>query len=642
MQDTDSSGKSGKPPLWAWFAMINLFVATVVVGCIFLWLRPRELELQRVSYSRPETGDLPAGLQPSLTAAASASGASRAPEPPTIAELLANLQEGVVLLTSYDSSGSKIGFGTGFVIDTAGSVATNFHVLRGASSADVEFHNHTKIPVKVVQAWSLASDLAIVELTRLPNQYSVLELSTNTQRPNASEVISIGHPQGFNYTTTTGIISAVYKTADLPIQYQKMLNAGADHVWLQSTAAISGGSSGGPLLDRSGAVIGVNTWVSGNYSFAIDARHLVDLRQSVPHRDQSLIELTGPDEKLAKLLEEFQRQANSYNFELGQTNDVAQRRLLLESRHPAAEYAARLCDLADECQGTPAAFDSLRWICQIAGQPSAPPKCDRSLRRATDLIVAHHLDEPSLAALLWGLRGSPCPGAWHLMEQVANHAVRRELRGVALFCAGAARQAFAGEAEHASAQRMLEKVLEEYADVVYHCSDPQHPQHLMGNEAQETLYHLKYLSIGRPAMEISGSGVDDVSFRLSDYRGKVVVVDFWVDWCPPCQQMWPQERALVNRLKDEPFALVGVFVEDQAKLRSLVDRKLVTWRNWVDGKEGSIAADWRIEAFPTIYILDHHGAIRHRVEGLVSDDVLSKWVQDLLAEVPRSAADPAP
>ncbi len=127
-------------------------------------------------------------------------------------------------------------------------------MLQTASSADAEFHDRTKIKVTGVRAWDAAVDLAILELEQLPPSATVLTVSARKERENASDVISIGHPQAFKFSTSTGIISAIHTTGDLLRQYQRYLNARTDQVWLQTTAAIAGGSSGGPLLDHEGVI----------------------------------------------------------------------------------------------------------------------------------------------------------------------------------------------------------------------------------------------------------------------------------------------------------------------------------------------------------------------------------------------------
>src|SRR5262249_10521697 len=155
------------------------------------------------------------------------------------------------------SEEEKIGIGSGFVIDEQGLVATNYHVIRGSSRIEATTVDGKKIKVKACRAWDNLGDLAILELDKnAPDlkvqDLKVLPLAQHTTRERASEVIAIGHPQGFQFVTTTGIISAVHTTDELPPGYREQSHAPADYVWLQINAAISGGNSGGPLLNRQG------------------------------------------------------------------------------------------------------------------------------------------------------------------------------------------------------------------------------------------------------------------------------------------------------------------------------------------------------------------------------------------------------
>ena len=67
-----------------------------------------------------------------------------------------------------------------------------------------------------------------------------------------------------------------------------------------------------------------------------------------------------------------------------------------------------------------------------------------------------------------------------------------------------------------------------------------------------------FVTIGAPAPEIRAIDLDGKMFSLSDYRGKVVDLSFWADWCPWCVKLFPHEKALVEKYKDRPFVLLGV------------------------------------------------------------------------------------
>jgi len=76
--------------------------------------------------------------------------------------------------------------------------------------------------------------------------------------------------------------------------------------------------------------------------------------------------------------------------------------------------------------------------------------------------------------------------------------------------------------------------------------------------------------------------------------------------------MYPDERSLVSRLEDEPFALVGVNSDTDARYRAAIEREEITWPSFWDGGDtyGPIASKWGIWGWPTILVLDHEGTIR--------------------------------
>ncbi|MEO1526402.1 MAG: SUMF1/EgtB/PvdO family nonheme iron enzyme [Planctomycetota bacterium] len=139
------------------------------------------------------------------------------------------------------------------------------------------------------------------------------------------------------------------------------------------------------------------------------------------------------------------------------------------------------------------------------------------------------------------------------------------------------------------------------------------------------------LVVGSVAPDIVGEDLDGVSFKLSDYRGKVVLLDFWGDWCGPCQAMYPHERSLVKQLADKPFALIGVNSdEDLADIRRIVAKKNLRWRSFQnESSTGTISDKWAVQAWPTIFVLDAKGVIRFRGH----EEGLDEIIEELLAEM---------
>ena len=99
------------------------------------------------------------------------------------------------------------------------------------------------------------------------------------------------------------------------------------------------------------------------------------------------------------------------------------------------------------------------------------------------------------------------------------------------------------------------------SDSFYHKLSP-------AEEARQELRRIRDLVVGKPAPEIVGKGVDGKPIRLSDYRGKVVVLSFWATWCSPCMSMVPHEQELVERMKGKPFVFLGISGdEDRERLK---------------------------------------------------------------------------
>jgi len=98
--------------------------------------------------------------------------------------------------------------------------------------------------------------------------------------------------------------------------------------------------------------------------------------------------------------------------------------------------------------------------------------------------------------------------------------------------------------------------------------------------------------------------------------------------------MYPHERSLVERLKDEPFTIVGVNSDPAERYREAIAKENITWPSFWDGGDtsGPIATKWGVRGWPTIYIIDHEGIIREKNKrGEAMDEVVDR----LLAEMKK-------
>jgi S1-C subfamily serine protease len=175
----------------------------------------------------------------------------------TVADIVKRSSDAVVLIVISDSAGQETALGSGFLVSADGEIVTNHHVIKEAHSAIVKLSNGAFFPVTGVLASDADKDLAIIKVNgkNLP----FLTLGDMDKLHTGDHVVAIGRPLGLEGTASDGIVSAIRDVADKK--------------WIQTTAPVSHGNSGGPLLDMSDHVVGVITWgvnleVGQNLNFA--------------------------------------------------------------------------------------------------------------------------------------------------------------------------------------------------------------------------------------------------------------------------------------------------------------------------------------------------------------------------------------
>ena len=97
--------------------------------------------------------------------------------------------------------------------------------------------------------------------------------------------------------------------------------------------------------------------------------------------------------------------------------------------------------------------------------------------------------------------------------------------------------------------------------------------------------------------------------------------------------MYPHERSLVKKFEGQPFALIGVNSDTNLEaLKKIHEAGDVTWRSFLDGKGGPIAQAWGIQGWPTIFIIDHQGVIRHVTH---EGDEIEGMIEKLMREIAK-------
>jgi S1-C subfamily serine protease len=143
--------------------------------------------------------------------------------------------------------------GSGFVIDKAGHIVTNYHVVQGGDDIRVSFSNRDTVAAEIVGV-DPSTDLAVLEVETSASALTPLPLGDSDEVAVGDQVVAIGNPFGLDRTATAGIVSALQRLITAPNLFT------IDHV-IQTDAPINKGNSGGPLLNDQAEVIGVNTQI---------------------------------------------------------------------------------------------------------------------------------------------------------------------------------------------------------------------------------------------------------------------------------------------------------------------------------------------------------------------------------------------
>ena len=305
--------------------------------------------------------------------------------------------------------------------------------------------------------------------------------------------------------------------------------------------------------------------------------------------------------------------------------------------------------IAREAPDSDTAFLALEWLLlQFAHRdPDGIP--------ALEMMTTHHAADPRIGEALafvgyyLPMESDPVYApVIKLLKAVLAKNPNRTARGqAALGLAWDAKKRFrsadskgSSDAAHLGevAEKAFEDVLKEYGS----CPDlrkkgARPASATLAGEAESELFELRRLRVGALAPDIEAVDLAGKKFKLSDYRGKVVLLVFWASWCGPCMGAVPHERELVEHFKNRPFALIGVNGDEKlAAATQAVTKHGIPWRsfwNGTDGPGGPVATAWNVRGWPTVYVIDQKGIIRQKyLHGKRLDEPLEKLVAEVEAE----------
>jgi hypothetical protein len=325
---------------------------------------------------------------------------------------------------------------------------------------------------------------------------------------------------------------------------------------------------------------------------------------------------------------------------------------------PDNEMIPRFLELAKRYPDSPYAFDALFFVILRGGSQTGNVggKPWQLKEESLDLVWKSHANDPRLFTILQQLGGTlPSVKTEAFFKRVIEESHDRSLQAagaynLARYYAHFARahrrsqqisrkeqllnferfwkivitpyleKQFPIDEERNSAEieRLLRVVADKYADVpvsdweylgrpkVFVGLTPFAKPKTYGDLARAMSFEINNIVPGKPAPEIEGTDADGKTFRLSDYKGKVVLLVFSANWCGGCVELHPMERKLVEKYRGQPFVMLGVSRDEKIDtLKADTAAGEITWRCWWDGMYGPIREHWNADGIPRLILLDH-------------------------------------
>ncbi|MDQ8191213.1 peroxiredoxin family protein [Roseibacillus persicicus] len=313
-----------------------------------------------------------------------------------------------------------------------------------------------------------------------------------------------------------------------------------------------------------------------------------------------------------KVIDQYEAEVNAWVTKINAAPDIAARRELWKVIPDPDAFGLRLLRQLDGAWNQPWFLDYAPKLLQLAPAFSVKPVSENSTKTPLSVVRdsadRFHFASPKVGPLCLALVADSGPATRKFLEKVeANHPDKKVQGQAAMALALLSRElGDGGGFAQFKAQRIdwIRKAIIEAADVEVGNTT-------VGKMAEEFLFSISKLDKGMEAPDILGWNVSEQAMRLSDYRGKPVIIVFWHTRMQASEETMAFLRKLEDRLGPKGVAVLGVASESRPALREMVKSGSVTWKNWLDAN-GKIAKLYQVTDYPACWVLDGAGKVQYR------------------------------
>ena len=287
---------------------------------------------------------------------------------------------------------------------------------------------------------------------------------------------------------------------------------------------------------------------------------------------------------------------------------------VFDGENPITTYGKKFMELSEKHPDSPTAVQALVRAVALLSRAS-DFKSRGLLVKAVDELEEKYLDSSWIGEAAVALAASAEPRVIALQKKIIQESSNRDARGIA--CYALATNLQASNAYMSTMQvevtgdkqpeyvALINRAIEEYGDVRLR-------KGTLKTLLKPTLA-ISQTGVGVRAPEMEGVDFDGNPMSLKEHQGKVVVLDFWVDWCPYCRQMYPHNKQLVQKYEGQSFALLGINGDQGTRGSQAHFNNSLPYPSFYDGESGPIGEQWGIDGYPTMVVLDKRGVIRERL-----------------------------
>jgi peroxiredoxin len=311
----------------------------------------------------------------------------------------------------------------------------------------------------------------------------------------------------------------------------------------------------------------------------------------------SLSAAIASPEKVALERKSYLQATELWTLKVRAAHTPEERRAIWDAKPSANAHAERLWALIKGSLSAEWTLEPAAWVVGSAPQMREPVEAIRAA------MEKHHLGSPKITSLVYALTAVPDPRTLAMLEKLSASSPHASVRGTAALGTALLLKSLGDEGD------IMKRRLTLLRQAIIDSSTVNLGGRSVSQIAQDELFVIANLTKGRVAPEISGTDVAGKPMKLSDARGKVVVLLFWGTWNNEAEKTLELTNSLVARMAGKKFEVIGVNADEAAILREMHAAKSVTWRNFSD-TSGEIAATYRVRDWPIAYVLDAEGKIQ--------------------------------